>query len=287
MRRCQLFLSDSNAQVENAAWVFFREGEALRKLNPLMWREEGAFRGGMPKFEVRRFRNKNREEFLDEVNRTPLMQAVFAKNIAVDIIDELPGRVKRFDLGTNLQCTFIVGIMLLLLTYAAWSFTSIQAMYTSDITIPIIEASCIAVIVAIISFWWLREGTVPLVESIVLTAMVVGSLLFASYYLLRQVNTLTSNIELQQWHYQMTSRGHFESSEHGTFEYKLPSYYWRYINLNEDCIFSVQKGVLGFQQIDLHPVEQAIEAHWDDEEKFSKHDLKASCDFSASPGIEK
>jgi len=279
VKNVQLFLAKNNANVKMASFLYFQDGEKLRKLNPLLWVAPEK-RGFFSSIQWRQFRNLDNQEFLNRVNETPLLKTLFLKNIAVNVVDVMPGKAKAFDLESNIHSKVMMVLMVLLFTYAFFEYLFIKQIYTHDVVLPLIEAVILVLLIAFISIWWMKEGNVPLLESIGVAVLFAGALSCAMYFVLLRLNGVTDS-HAQLAHYQMKTPGHFTAlnSSLPDFDYFSASYYWDYIHKGDDCVFILQKGALGFYQVDVTIVDKITNVYYD-EYKSQPKDMKLNCDFS-------
>lgn len=113
---------------------------------------------------------------------------------------------------------------------------------------------------ALVAALWLWRGKVPLAESLFVALLFGGALGAAGYPGALRVNALTDADGLRKYEYQLTREHDLEPLTPGLPTLAFPRYYdyWEQFKSGSRHAFELRKGGLGFYQLNMQPVNEAL-----------------------------
>ena len=122
-------------------------------------------------------------------------------------------------------------------------------------------------LVAILVTHWLRNGKIPLPESVVL-GVLLGAIFGAALYpALLRVNQLTDAVGMGRYIYRLEADGSLAPLQAGPPTLSFPRFadYWASFKVGSVHEFNLRRGGLGFYQIDMAPVNKAMRRYFRNE----------------------
>ena len=122
----------------------------------------------------------------------------------------------------------------------------------------------VGVLVALVTGRWLHAGNVPYRERVGI-AVVLGAVLgFALYPGFLRINEMTDRVGLRTYVYQLQADGSLAPLQQGLPELRFPRYadYWSKFAKGSLHEFRLRRGRLGFYQIDMAPINEAMREYF-------------------------
>jgi len=167
-----------------------------------------------------------------------------------------------YALETNRRALVAVVLLSVLMVYTLVDFVINEETYAARP--PYTLFALLGVIVALIAERWLHGGNLPYVERVG-TAIILGATLGAAMYpgLLR-INQVTDRVGLQTYLYQLQRDGSLASLQKGPPALRFPRYadYWSAFSAGSLHEFRLRRGGLGFYQVDMAPINEAMREHF-------------------------
>ncbi len=205
---------------------------------------------------------------LERPTSRQVSEAVFESEIMRYLAIVLPRLVPKrnlesahvaFDLVKNVRSLSVAIAFFALVLYAfADAFVFGEETYAGQAPLDIfIGTGAIAAIAALL---WMRRGKVPLVESAMMALLLGVAVGAASYPGALRVNALTDQSGLRTYTYRLTSSGEFQPLTSGLPAFSLRRYsdYWARFRSGSLHQFELRKGGLGFYQINVRPLNEAM-----------------------------
>jgi len=179
-----------------------------------------------------------------------------------------------YALETNRSTVVAMLLLPVLMTYALVDFVLNEETYASQP--PYGFLVLLGVIVALIAGRWLRGGNVPNAERVGL-AIVLGATFGVAFYpgLLR-INQLTDGVGLQTYVYQLQRDGTLAPLQKGPPDLIFPRYadYWSAFSVGSLHEFRLRKGGLGFYQVDMAPINEAMREYFLSQPRENRHAIR-------------
>jgi hypothetical protein len=205
------------------------------------------------------------------------MKAVELRLAVLDsaVVQFVRGRLPRFEaesswdkltfpykLETNRRALVAIMLFSSLMAYGFTDFVINEETYAARP--PYGFFALLGVIVALIAARWMRAGNVPYAERVGL-AIVLGVTFGAALYpgLLR-INQLTDRVGLESYLYQLQRDGSLAPLQAGPPDLIFPRYadYWSAFSVGSLHEFRLRKGGLGFYQVDMAPINEAMREYF-------------------------
>ena len=170
-----------------------------------------------------------------------------------------------YALETNRRALAALMVCAALVAYGFADIVINQETYASRP--PYAFFALLGVVAALIAGRWLGGESVPRAERVGL-AIILGATFGAALYpgLLR-INQLTDRVGLQTYLYQLQRDGSLAPLQTGPPDLNFPRYadYWSSFSAGSLHEFRLRKGGLGFYQVDMTPINDAMRKHFRDQ----------------------
>jgi hypothetical protein len=116
------------------------------------------------------------------------------------------------------------------------------------------------VVAAVAAALWMRRGQVPWAENLFVALLLGGALGAAGYPGALRINALTDGEGLRKYSYQLAPQGKLQPLTPGLPVLAFPQYpeYWGQFATGSRHEFELRRGTLGFYQLDMRPVNEAL-----------------------------
>jgi hypothetical protein len=170
--------------------------------------------------------------------------------------------VLPYALETNWRALAAVALLAALMTYALVDFLINEETYAARA--PYGFFALLGVVAALLAGRWLRGGNVPYAERVGLAAVLGVTFGVALYPGLLRINQLTDRVGLQTYLYQLQRNGSLAPLQTGPPDLVFPRYadYWSSFSVGSLHEFRLRRGGLGFYQVDMAPVNDAMHAYF-------------------------
>ncbi len=233
-----------------------------RKFRPYFWVDPAENEQESPGWAVHKIYSMKTAEMRRAILDLPVVRFASARLSRFE--PESSWEKIEFPYGLETNRSTLIGVLLLpvLMTYGLVDFVLNEETYASQPPYGLLVL--LGVIVALIAGRWLRGANVPNAERVGL-AIVLGAAFGAALYpgLLR-INQLTDKAGLQTYVYQLQRGGTLAPLQKGPPDLIFPRYadYWSSFSVGSLHEFRLRKGGLGFYQVDMAPINEAMREYF-------------------------
>lgn len=233
-----------------------------RKLRPYLWVNPEGLEQQSPWAALRKVQSMKPAEFRSAVLESPVVRFTRARLPRFDMEASWDKVEFPYALEMNRRALIGLGICALLMVYVLVDFVFNDETYASRP--PYVSCVMLGLLAAVIAGRWMRAGDVPVGESIGL-GIVLGATFGAALYpgLLR-INQLTDPVGLQTHVYQLQTNGSLAPLRKNLPVLAFPRYadYWSSFSAGSLHEFRLRKGGLGFYQVDMAPINDAMHRYY-------------------------
>ena len=175
---------------------------------------------------------------------------------------DAPLTAAAFALEKNPHSLALVAAFFVLVLYAIADAAIGPETYAAAAPLP--AFATLGVLAALAAALWMRRGRVPPAETAIVALLVGGALAAASYPGALRLNALTDTDGLRRYPYQLTRAGQLEPLTPGppTLAFPHDYEYWQQFPPGSQHEFELRKGGLGFYQLNLQPLNEALRAFY-------------------------
>ena len=262
VRRIEFKPSGLTARPEFAV-IVLDAGTRKHKLRPYMWVDPVTFQGPSLKDRLRMSR-PDPTIIMAEVMNSAIMQFLqMLPNVKIAQPDT--NHFGHFALEKN---RVALGMVIAFFAFAIYAFADAiifyPETYAEEPPYDVFAASALAL--ALCAAWAMRRASVPTAENLVVAAMTGAAFGAALYPGMLRVNDLTDTSGLIPYEYKMVEPARFVPLQAGLPELRFPERhgeFWASQNTGQVEKFELRKGGLGFYQINMAPVYDRIQAHYE------------------------
>ena len=230
-----------------------------RKLAPYNWVDPETYQPVSPWKLLKQLRRYDAQDLAAQIDTSPLMQYVRAvlPNVPVKRPENLVST--SFAIEKNTSSLVVVAVFLFLILYAVLDGGFLlHETYVQDP--PYAAFALIGIIGAVVSGLWMLRSQVPVSEGLVIALMTGCGLSVAVYPGALRINALTDAEGFKTYQYTLTVRRDFQPQTVGMPVLRFDNYYeyWGQFGSGSDYAFQLRWGGLGFYQLNLEPIEQAM-----------------------------
>lgn len=234
-------------------------GSRKVKLYPYQWVDPNHYQPLSPWREKQRLQRATPEEIANAIYSSEIL-----RYLAAVVPQLVPPREQKFAsayfaLEKNPRSLAVVIAFFVLLFYALGD-TFVIGHETYAAAPPYNLFIATGVLAALAAALWMRRGQVPLPETLMVALLFGGTFGAAGYPGALRLNALTDSDGLRTYQYRLTRERQFEPLAQGLPTLAFPQYYeyWAQFETGSLHEFELRKGGLGFYQLDMRPVNEAL-----------------------------
>jgi hypothetical protein len=265
MRRASL---QTAALVRGPASVTLELAAASRKvkLRPFLWVNPAHYEAPSPWAGFRGQKKATAVENLAGAHESEILRYIAAAAPQLEVKYESKG--SEFALEKNRYAlAAVVGFFLLMAYAAADTFFLGDEVYAGEP--PFAHFIAFGVAAAVLAGTGMRRGGVPALEGVVLALLLGAAVGGAAWPAMLRANAWTDTGGLQRHEYRLTAELSFVPLEAGLPVLAFPRYadYWGSFGTGSIHVFELRYGGLGFYQLNMQPVIEAMRAYYMDKNR--------------------
>jgi hypothetical protein len=234
-----------------------------RKIAPLLWVNPVQFAETSPLREWRRLIGARPYTIDAAIDETPVMQyiAKAAPDLRIERGENVAGM--SFALERSPRALAVVVAFFVFAAYAMIDGLFLRSEVYASAPFYLVYF-LLAIVVGVIAGRWLRNNSVPMLESTVLAVMLGLAAGAAAYPGALRVNALTDTAGFQTYEYVRTADGSYRPPQPDLPRLILSGYpeYWGRFAEGSIYRFQLRKGGLGFYQLNMGPVRIAMRQYY-------------------------
>jgi len=236
-----------------------------RTLRPFAWIDPEQIEGQGGAQATRRIRSMSATEVREAILESPVLRFMSAHVPRLEMEPSWGTITAPLALEANARTLIALTIFAALTSYTLTDLVKNSETYATQPPYGWFAFS--GLLVAILVARWLRNGKIPLPESVVLGVLLGVTFGAALYPGLLRVNQLTDTVGMGRYIYHLQANGSLAPLQAGPPTLSFPRFadYWASFKVGSVHEFHLRKGGLGFYQIDMAPVNKAMRRHYRNE----------------------
>jgi len=232
------------------------------KLRPYLWVDTAVSEPASPWRALSRIQSMKPPELHRAILESPIMRFVAARLPRFETEAGWDKVAFPYALEANRRALAALALCAALMAYAITDLVINQETYA--FRPPYSTLALLGVIVALIAGRWLSGADMPSAERAGLAIVLGATFAGALYPGLLRINQLTDGVGLRTYLYQLQRDGSLAPLQTGPPELRFLRYadYWSSFSAGSLHEFRLRRGGLGFYQVDMAPVNEAMRAYF-------------------------
>lgn len=239
------------------------------KIHPIQWVDSSNYEPVSIWAELKKQKTANAADHVAQVEASEVLRYMAAA--APQLVIKQRAQGAAFALEKNRQALVVVIGFFVLLFYAlSDGFFIGNEVYVEEPPYSFFAAT--GLLAALLAAVWMRSGGVPVVENIIVSLLFGAALGAAAYPGALRVNAFTDTDGLQRYEYRLTAGLILQPLVTGLPELAFPGYsdYWSHFRHGSIHEFEIRRGGLGFYQLNMQPVNLAMRAYFEKQNRNNR-----------------